>query len=128
MTDADRRRIVAWLLKRIDATDGAPQTRWRHLQAAHIAGQPLFTVHAMVHLHMLRQAWRDRDPREVAGQLLRLALVPLGHATGRLPIGNSGRSDVSAFSAMAVRPDLAMLLSQAARQAAWPATRQQREP
>ncbi|MCW5627584.1 MAG: DUF3703 domain-containing protein [Rhodoferax sp.] len=60
--------------------------------------------------------------------MLRLALVPLGHATGRLPIGNSGRSDVSAFSAMAVRPDLAMLLSQAARQAAGPATRQQREP
>lgn len=127
MTDADRRRIVAWLLKRIDTTHGEPRTRWRHLQAAHIAGQTLFAVHATVHLHMLRQAWRDRDPREVVGQLLRLALVPLGHATGRLPIGNSGRGDVGAFSPMAVRPEIDLLVRQAAGQVL-PARGQQPAP
>ncbi|MFD2377205.1 DUF3703 domain-containing protein [Ottowia pentelensis] len=40
---------------------------------------------------------RTRDWPEVAGQLLRLALVPLGHLSGRLPIGNPGRATVSAF-------------------------------
>ena len=39
---------------------------------------------------MLGLAWRTRDWSEVAGQVLRLALVPLGHLSGRLPLGNPG--------------------------------------
>src|SRR3546814_13656885 len=37
------------------------------------------------------------DWREAAGQATRLFLIPLGSFTGRLPIGNSGRANVSAF-------------------------------
>ena len=46
-------------------------------------------------------------------QVLRLALVPFGHLSGRLPLGNPGRSTVSAFEPLPVRPELAGLIAQA---------------
>ncbi len=116
----DRQKLVIWLLRRIDHTDGVSEQNWRYLQAAHIAGQTQFALHGAVHLHMLRQSWHDGDLREALGQLLRLALVPLGHLTGRLPRGNSGRSDVSAFMPMVLRPEIAELLVKAQRDALRP--------
>lgn len=62
---------------------------------------------------MLRLSFRTRDWPEVAGQLVRLALVPLGHLSGRLPLGNPGRATVSAFKPLPVRPELAALIAQA---------------
>jgi hypothetical protein len=38
---------------------------------------------------MLRYAIEQRDWREVMGQLVRLALAPLGALTGRIPIGRA---------------------------------------
>jgi hypothetical protein len=49
------------------------------------------------------------------GQLMRLALVPIGHLVQQLPAGNSGRSNISAFKPMSVPPHLAHLIEQAAR-------------
>jgi hypothetical protein len=43
----------------------------------------------------------------------RLALVPLGHLSGRLPLGNPGRSTVSAFEPLPVRPELAEMIARA---------------
>lgn len=74
--------------------------RWLLLEAAHIVGQTRFGPHWQVHCLMLSLAWEKRMPKEVLGQLLRLVLVPLGHRFKRLPIGNSGRADMSAFRAM----------------------------
>ena len=66
----------------------------------------------------LRRSLRDtgqqlRDAREAAGQLLRLALVPLGHALARLPMGNIGRARVSAFAPMEPRPEITQLIDEA---------------
>ena len=55
---------------------------------------------------MLGFAAELRDWREVAGQLIRLVLAPLGALTGRIPMGNTGRSNVSAFQPMAIPDDL----------------------
>ena len=63
-----------------------------------------------------RAAWAmpcglgNDDGREIRGQLPRLALVPLGHLFSRLPAGNTGRSNVSAFAPMDVPADLKRLL------------------
>ena len=62
-------------------------------------------------LWMLRVGWRRGDMREVAGQLLRLVLTPLGHLTGRLPTGNTGGSNVSTFASLPVPADLQKLLA-----------------
>lgn len=86
---------------------------WLYLEAAHVVGQLDIKPHLQTHAHMLGLAWRTRDWSEVAGQVLRLALVPLGHLSGRLPLGNPGRSTVSAFEPLPVRPELVDLIAQA---------------
>jgi hypothetical protein len=103
------RRLVDRLPQAADA-----EACWRLLMAAHVVGQSDFRLHGDSHLRMLRQAVRERDLREVAGQLLRLALVPLGHALRRLPAGNIGRATVSAFRPMVPPPEVAALVRWAA--------------
>jgi hypothetical protein len=46
------------------------ETAWIALQRAHILGQTDAIAHAIAHWQMLKLAWRQRDLREVAGQLL----------------------------------------------------------
>lgn len=79
---------------------------WRHLERAHIIGQTSLGLHLSSHLLMLRFAFAQRDGHEVAGQLFRLAVAPFGAVTGRIPSGNTGRSNVSAFASMPVPEDL----------------------
>lgn len=49
------------------------------------------------------QAWRS---------LARVALAPIANITGRLPTGNTGRADVSAFVAMELSGDFKSILRQ----------------
>jgi hypothetical protein len=64
---------------------------------------------------MLRHALQLRDGREVAGQLLRLALVPAGHLLDRLPRGNTGRTTVPATLPMDMPPAISALIAEALR-------------
>lgn len=97
------------LVRRLDR-EADHATRWRLLMAAHVVGQMRLRLHWNSHVRMLRQALRERDAREAAGQLLRLALVPLGHALQRLPAGNVGRATVNAFRPMTPPADVAALV------------------
>lgn len=106
------KRAHARLIQQADAAK-SDREAWLYLEAAHVVGQQHFWQHLQTHLQMLRLACRLRDPLEAAGQLLRLALVPLGHLTGRLPLGNPGRSNVSAFKPMPVRAELEELINRA---------------
>ncbi len=94
---------------------GSTEQAWLYLEAAHVVGQLHLKPHLQTHALMLDLAWRTRDWPEAAGQVLRLALVPLGHLSGRLPLGNPGRSTVSAFEPLPVRQELAELIAQAAQ-------------
>lgn len=87
-----------------------PALALAQLERAHVLGQRDFMRHWQVHGLMLRAAWDLADGRELRGQLVRLALVPLGHLFKRLPMGNTGRSNVSAFAPMDVPADLKRLL------------------
>jgi Protein of unknown function (DUF3703) len=84
---------------------------WRHLERAHILSQPLAWPHLVTHAAMLAAAWRRRDRRELAGQLLRLLLAVPGSVSGRYPAGNTGGADVSAFLPMPIPDDLRSLLA-----------------
>lgn len=79
---------------------------WHHLERAHIIAQPIFGLLLASHAAMLTFSISRRDVREIIGQLLRIALVPLGALTGRLPTGNTGRARISAFAPMPVPEDL----------------------
>jgi hypothetical protein len=55
-------------------------------------------------------AWRQRNLREMLGQLPRLALAAPGSWTGRAPRGNTGGADVGIFTPMPIPADLETLL------------------
>ena len=90
--------------------DGDCDSAWRHLERAHILSQPWALPHVRVHPAMLVTAIDGRDPREVVGQLLRLAVAGPGSFTGRFPEGNSGRARVSMFAPMPIPSDLERIL------------------
>ncbi|MFE7356134.1 DUF3703 domain-containing protein [Streptomyces sp. NPDC057543] len=64
----------------------------------------------MPHAVMLRLALRDRDLREVLGQLVRLVVAGPGSAAGKYPGGNTGRTRVGPTTPMPIPDDLAALL------------------
>ena len=104
----------AWTHERAEARTarrrGDPAGEWRHLERAHVLSQPMALPHVRTHLAMAACAVRRHDRREVAGQLLRLALAAPGSLAGRYPAGNTGGANVSPFRPMAVPDDLRALL------------------
>jgi len=95
------------------ATATSAGATWECLEEAHVLSQPWVRPHVQVHLKMLSLGWASRDRSEVMGQLFRLVLAGPGTALGRYPVGNTGRSSVSAFEPMPVNDDLAELLASA---------------
>ena len=88
---------------------GDDGTAFRHLERAHILSQKFALAHAATHLRMFRLGWRRRDAREVLGQLTR-AVAALLFSRLWVPVGNTGRANVSAFEPMPVPEDLANVL------------------
>ena len=60
-------------------------------------------------LVLVASIW-SRAPWKAVMAWLGIALVPVGHLVGRLPVGNTGGSNVSAFKPMAIPPDLERLI------------------
>jgi hypothetical protein len=115
MANVSLHRLAALLPKEYRAAEEAEHARriamaWHHLERARILAQTQFWPHLQSHREMLHLALRNRDWREVVGQLFRLAIAPLGNLTGRLPLGNTGRSNVSTFAPMELPPDLRAIL------------------
>lgn len=93
---------------------GDPAAAWRALERAHILSQPMLGQHMGIHWLMLRYAIRLRDVREILGQIMRLVLAPAGALAGRIPAGNTGRSNVSAFAPMPIPDDLLAIIGEGA--------------
>ena len=83
---------------------------WPALERAHIASQPWAWPHTRVHAAMCRVAWRQRDRRELAGQLIRLAVAGPGSLLGRYPPGDTGRTTMGLTEHGPIPADLAQLL------------------
>jgi Protein of unknown function (DUF3703) len=83
--------------------EGHAPEAWEALEAAHILGQQRTGQHVRAHIAMLGLAWRTGDRREIFGQLSRV----LGAALSTwlwVPVGNTGRANVSAFKPMPIPP------------------------
>jgi hypothetical protein len=103
--NADRRAA------RIARDAGNLDEAWRLLERTHILSQPWAWPHVRSHVDMLRLAVHARDRREVLGQIVRTLVAGPGSAVGRYPLGNTGRSNVSATQPMPIPQDLAELLT-----------------
>ena len=79
---------------------------WRHLERAHILGQPYPVAHSIVHWKMLCFGIKTKNPGEVAGQIPRLIVGGIKSFVGKIPTGNSGGSNVPALQAMEIPEDL----------------------
>ena len=112
-TDRESNQTTYNTLRILATTCKDLQSKWQLLQAAHIVGQRFFWLHIDSHLQLLQLALRTRDWMEAVGQVFRLSLVPFGHLLGRLPVGNPGTSDVSAFSTQEIPPRLRDLIAKA---------------
>ena len=112
-----RRRVYGRLLAGYAALRDQEdlEQRWAWLMAAHVVGQSDLRLHLHSHWRMLGLALATRDGPEALGQVLRLLLVPVGHALQRLPAGNVGRATVSAFRPMQPGPEVRRLIALAAR-------------
>ncbi len=95
---------------------GDREAAWTALEREHILGQAFLWLHIRSHVAMLRFALTQGEIGEALGQVVRLVLAPLGNMTGRLPWGNTGRSNVSAFAPLPYPNDLKDLLSESQKE------------
>ncbi len=108
-------RLVAYhreaALAKLALAQGDLTTAFHHLERAHILGQPSVGAHSWTHWMMLRIGWRQKDAREVRGQILRLAAGGFLSAVGVFPLGNTGGANVPAKKSMPLPADLERLCS-----------------
>jgi hypothetical protein len=79
---------------------------FRHLERAHILGQAQVRWHVVSHWLMLTVAVHRGEVSAALGQAIRMVLGALGSITGRVPVGNTGGSDVNMFRRMPIPADL----------------------
>ena len=94
-----------WEQARRATLAGEPDRAFSHLERAHVLSQRLTGLHVRTHLKMLAWGWRQRDSREVLGQLSRTVAAACFSRIW-VPLGNTGGAKVSAFQPMAVPDDL----------------------
>ncbi len=89
------------------------ETAWIALQRAHILGQRDAIAHTIAHWNMLKLAWRQRDFREVMGQLMPVLLaVPLTLLYGQVRSLRGGKANVNDLEQMAIPEDIQQILNQ----------------
>ena len=86
------------------------QKAWRHLERAHIIGQPWAIQHTGVHWIMLRFGFQIKDWREIFGQIPRLLVGGVKSFIGKIPVGNTGGSDVPPLKQMEIPDDMKELM------------------
>jgi hypothetical protein len=89
------------------------ETAWIALQRAHILGQKDAIAHMSAHWNMLKVAWKQRDFREVTGQLMPVLLaVPLTLLYGQFRSLRGGKANVNDSEQMSVPEDIQQILNQ----------------
>ncbi len=89
------------------------ETAWIALQRVHILGQRDAIAHTIAHWNMLKLAWKQRDFREVMGQLMPVLLAfPLTFLYGQVRSLRGGKANVSDSEQMTIPEDIQQILNQ----------------
>ena len=78
------------------------QQSWRHLERAHILGQPYPCHHSFVHWKMLLFGIKTKNLHEIIGQIPRLLVGGVKSFVGKIPVGNTGGADVPGLLPMEI--------------------------
>ncbi|MDX5482857.1 MAG: DUF3703 domain-containing protein [Hymenobacteraceae bacterium] len=92
---------------------GLPAEAWRHLERAHVLGQPYPMEHTAVHWKMLLFGYKTRNAKEIVGQLPRLLVGGVKSWAGMIPVGNTGGANVPPLRPMPIPEDLQRIISHA---------------
>jgi hypothetical protein len=79
---------------------------WQCLERAHILAQRFPLEHTTVHWKMLHFGIKLKSSREVFGQLPRLLFGGVKSFVGKVPIGNTGGSNVPILKSLPIAPDI----------------------
>lgn len=82
------------------------QDAWRHLERAHIIGQPWFVQHTQVHWLMLKLGIKIKNKKEILGQLPRLLFGGIKSFVGKIPTGNTSGANVPPLKKMEIPEDM----------------------
>ena len=89
------------------------ETAWIALQRAHILGQRDVSAHTVAHWNMLKLAWKQRDFREVRGQIMPVLIAaPLTLLYGQFRYLRGGKANVNALEQMSIPEDIRQILNQ----------------
>ena len=82
------------------------QQSWRHLERAHILGQPYPVAHTAVHWKMLKFVIKIKNGKEIIGQIPRLLVGGVKSFVGKIPVGNTGGANVPPLQPMEIPDEL----------------------
>lgn len=99
------------LLAKIELDRKHYQQSWRHLERAHILGQPYPYQHTEVHWKMIRFGIKLKNRKEVVGQIPRLLIGGVKSFVGKIPLGNTGGANVPPLQPMEIPDDLAAIIN-----------------
>lgn len=112
MTGDLRSAYVSELALASEATaNGDIECAFQHLGRAHIISQRFTSQHVRVHWLMLKLGASNGDWREICGQLTRIVAAAIFSRIW-VPLGNTGRANVSAMKPMPMPDDLRVLMEQ----------------
>ena len=86
------------------------QQSWRHLERAHILGQPYPAEHTSVHWKMLGFGVKIKNSKEIIGQIPRLLFGGVKSFVGKIPVGNTGGANVPPLLSMDIPEDLQLII------------------
>ncbi|MFY8128356.1 MAG: DUF3703 domain-containing protein [Chitinophagaceae bacterium] len=86
------------------------QQAWHHYERAHILGQKYPLQHMYTHWKMLQYGIKIKSKKEVFGQITRLVFGGIFSFFGKVPIGNTGGSNVPPLMPMEIPKDLQEIL------------------
>ena len=82
---------------------------WSHLERAHVIGQSFPFAHSFVHYKMLQFGIKIKSPNEVLGQIPRLLIGGVKSFVGKVPIGNTGGSNIPPFKQIRLEKDIELM-------------------
>ena len=83
---------------------------WYHLERSHIIGQSYPIEHTYSHWLMLKFGFRQKDTKEVFGQIIRLLVGGWKSFINHVPLGNTGGANVPPLKRMPIPNDIEKVL------------------
>lgn len=86
---------------------------WNHLERAHVIGQRYPFEHSIVHWKMLIFGIKIKSAKEVIGQIPRLLVGGVKSFVGKVPVGNTGGSNIPPLKHLPIEKDILGMFEEA---------------